>query len=193
MAIREFPRVFNIDTPLNDDDVSGMPTEEVALGSFETIATQTPGGEGAANSIIIHFGDGGDTDGGEFNVDSLGVVTCNKDSIQYEFDLTIRLQRDGNPGVSHVIARMMYADDGVNYSQISGTFGVKIDDADTVWRENFTIRFSPTVGSKLYFEFARDPASSNSGEIGTFQPSGNVSDWNPIPSALLTISKTVIT
>ena len=171
-------------------DPSGRPIEEVILGSFPGYTTQTPTGIGAANSIIITFGPGGDTSGGEFTVGADGVLTCNMNSIQYEFDLTIRVQRTGGGGTANAVARMMYADDGVNFIQLGDTFGIKIDDGNSVWRENFNLRFSPTVGSKIYFEFARDAGGVNAGEIGTFQPGGDLSGaWNQIPSSLIEIYK----
>lgn len=162
------------------------------LGEFISTDTQTPSGEGAAGSIVISFGEGGNTKGGEFSVGSDGIILCNLNHTHYNFSIIIRIQRAGSGGVSHVVARMMYAQDGINFNQLGGSFGVKIDDANTVWRESFDVQFSPVVGSRVYFEFARDVASSDSGEIGTFQPSGDLLSWNPIPSAQLTISKDML-
>ena len=86
---------------------------------------------------------------------------------------------------------MMYADDGLNYVQIGSSFGARVDDADTVWRERFNLDFSPSVGSKIYLELARNNGSSNSGGLGTFQPSGDLAVWNQINSASLAISKSI--
>lgn len=171
---------------------SGAPVKQDSIGQFSTSLTQTPTGLGAPGAITVHFGAGGSTSGGEFDVDSSGVITCNMNTIQYNFELGMRIRRSGASQVSNMVARMLYAEDGVNFVQVGGTFGARIDAPDTVWRESFSIKFSPKVGSKIKFEVARDEAGNNSGEIGTFQPTGTLSSWNPVNSASLDILKTVI-
>ncbi len=113
-------------------------------------------------------------------------------SIQYDFEVTLRIARSGSSSNSEIMARMMYAPDGINYAQAGSTFGVMIDDDDTVWRENFSLKFSPAVGSKLFIELARNNGASNSGGLGSFQPSGDLSSWNAINTASLEIFKTVV-
>tara|TARA_R110002167_G_scaffold167191_1_gene364381 strand:+ start:190 stop:984 length:795 start_codon:yes stop_codon:yes gene_type:complete len=171
---------------------SGSPLESVFLGEFASQVDQNPTGLGLSNAINITYGAGGSTSGGEFDLDSNGVVTCNMNSIQYSFNVGIRIARSGAGGVSEILARMMYANDGVNYVQIGSSFGAKVDDADTVWRENFSLDFSPAVGSKIYVEIARNNGSSNSGGLGTFQPSGDLASWNQINSASLAIYKKIV-
>ena len=173
-------------------DLSGTPVEQHVIGTFDTTETQEPTGSGVDGVIQIHFGDGGVTENGEFTVDSDGTITCNKNSVQYHFETDARFRRSGQGGVSDLIARMLYAEDGESFVQIGNTFGARVDDADTVWRESYDIKFSPAVGSKIKFEFGRDEDGNNSGEIGTFQPTDTLSGWNPVHSAQLVISKTVI-
>lgn len=160
---------------------------EAQIGDFRTGDTQSPAGLGDANKIIVHFGAGGNTTGNEFTVGADGVVTCNLNSKQYRFSVVISFIRIGATGVSEMLARQMYAPDGVNFVQVGGTFAVRIDDGDTVWREEFNVNFSPAVGSKLKVEVARNNGGSDSGDVGIFQPSGDLSGWNPATSALLRI------
>tara|TARA_R110000796_G_scaffold119202_2_gene233391 strand:+ start:165 stop:662 length:498 start_codon:yes stop_codon:yes gene_type:complete len=162
------------------------------LGEFNSQVDQNPTGLGIANVINITYGVGGSTSGGEFDLDALGVITCNMNSIQYNFNIVIRISRSGAGGVSELMARMMYAPDGINYVQVGSSFGARVDDADTVWRENFSLNFSPAVGSKIFLELARNNGSSNSGGLGTFQPIGDLATWNQINSATLRISKSII-
>lgn len=164
-----------------------------SIGTFSTTESQAPSSEGAGGAIIVHFGEGGDTTGGEFSISPDGDILCNQNSQQYSIDIAFRFQRQGANGVSHLVGRMVYASDGINFGQIGDTFGIEVDDADTVWREAFNLTFSPMVGSIIRFEFARDALSSNSGELGTFQPTGDLTSWRPIPSASLEISKSVLT
>lgn len=163
------------------------------LGIFATAATQTPTGLGDAGKIRVNFGPGGDTVDGEFTVAPDGLITCNKNSIQYDFGLSFRVARNGGAGESEIMGRFMYAPDGVeaNAVQIGDTFSVKIDDDDTVWRESFELRFSPVVGSVIWFEIARNPGSNNSGQLETVQPGGDLSGWNQSNTASITFGKLV--
>lgn len=163
------------------------------LGVFSTTATQTPTGLGDAGKIRVNFGAGGDTDGGEFTVAPDGLITCNTNSAQYDFDVAFRIARNGAAGVSEIMGRFMYAADGVeaNGVQVGDTFAVKIDDDDTVWRERLSLKFSPTVGGVMWFEMARNPGANNSGQLETVQPAGDIAGWNPSNTASLTISKSV--
>lgn len=163
------------------------------LGIFATAATQTPTGLGDAGKIRVNFGPGGDTVDGEFTVAPDGLVTCNKNSIQYDFGLSFRVARNGGAGESEIMGRFMYAADGVeaNAIQVGDTFAVKIDDDDTVWRESFELRFSPAVGSVIWFEIARNPGSNNSGQLETVQPGGDLSGWNQSNTASITFGKLV--
>ncbi len=173
-------------------DVNVKTVTQVSLGSFESQSNQSPTGPGQSGAITIDFGAGGSTTGSEFTVDGSGIVTCNMNSIQYDFEVTLRIARSGSSSNSEIMARMMYAPDGINYAQAGSTFGVMIDDDDTVWRENFSLKFSPAVGSKLFIELARNNGASNSGGLGSFQPSGDLSSWNAINTASLEIFKTVV-
>jgi hypothetical protein len=173
-------------------DVNVKTVTQVSLGSFESQSNQSPTGAGQSGAITIDFGAGGSTTGSEFTVDGAGIVTCNMNSIQYDFEVTLRIARSGSSSNSEIMARMMYAPDGINYAQAGSTFGVMIDDDDTVWRENFSLKFSPAVGSKLFIELARNNGASNSGGLGSFQPSGDLSSWNAINTASLEIFKTVV-
>ncbi len=171
--------------------VAQLNVEQVLLGRFSTAAPQNPTGRGASGSIVINYGVGGSTSGGEFDIDAGGVVTCNMNSIQYDFEVTLRIDRTGGGGNSEIMARMMYAENGVDFVQSGGTFNVRIDDDDTVWREGVSLKFSPAVGSKIYIELARDESGSNSGGLGATQPSGTLSGWNPVGVATLDILKTI--
>lgn len=163
------------------------------IGTFSTTTTQSPTGLGDAGKIRISMGAGGSTANGEFTIAPDGLITCIKNGIQYSFNLTVRMERSGSVGVSEIMGRFMYAVDGVeaNAVQVLDSFAVRIDDADTIWREQFEIRFSPVVGSVLWFEVARNPGSNNSGQIGTTQPAGDLSGWTPSNSVSLTIGKLV--
>ena len=173
-------------------DNGEIPLGVELIGEFESQVTQDPTGVGIANAINITFGAGGSTSGSEFNLDSSGVLTCNSSTTQYIFNVVIRIARAGAGGVSELMARMMYAPDGVNYVQVGSTFGARVDDADTVWAERFNLNFKPLVGSKIYMELARNNGSANSGGLGTFQPTGDLAVWNQINTASLRISKSII-
>lgn len=168
-------------------------TQKELVAFFTTVSAQNPTGLGDANKIKINFGAGGVSDNGEFNVGADGVVETLLNSTQYTIQLTMRISRTGGAGVAIVMARLMYAEDGIegNAVQSGGTFGVKIDDADTIWREVVTFDFIPAVGSKFWFELARDDAGNNSGGLLSAQPTGTLlsAGWNPVASATLEIFK----
>jgi hypothetical protein len=163
------------------------------LGVFATSETQTPTGLGDAGKIRVNFGPGGSTVGGEFSIAADGLITCNKDSIQYDFGLSFRIARNGGAGESEIMGRFMYAPDGVeaNAVQTGDTFSVKLDDDDTVWRESFELRFSPLAGSLIWFEVARNPGSNNSGQLETVQPAGDLSGWAASNTASIAFGKLV--
>lgn len=171
--------------------VAQLAVEQVSLGEFSTQSPQNPTGTGQAGAIIINYGVGGSTSGNEFDVDSNGVITCNKNTIQYDFEVTLRMERTGGGGNSEIMARMMYAANGVDFVQSGSTFNVRVDDDDTVWREGFSLKLSTPLGSKIYIELARDESGSNSGGLGATQPTGTLSSWNPVDVASLRILKTI--
>jgi hypothetical protein len=161
------------------------------IGQFSTTVTQNPTGLGDSGKIRIHFGVGGTTSDGEFTVASDGTIECFKNSIQYVFDLAVRVGRSGAGGVSTMVGRLMYAPDGVevNAVQLSDSFVIEIDNADTVWRENLVLKLDTDVGSKTWFELARNPSGNDSGGLLTNQPDGDLIGWNQSSTAILTISK----
>jgi len=163
--------------------------ERVSIGNFATPNVQTPSGQGDAGKIRINFGAGGNTDNNEFSVDPDGTINCLKNSIQYEFDVVVRVERQGNPGNAEIMGRLMYAEDGIegNAIQFGDTFNIRIDDDNTVWREEFLLKLSPKIGSKLWFELAIDESGVNAGQLGATQPTGTLSSWNPVNTASLDI------
>ncbi len=169
--------------------------EQQEIGNFATAAEQIPAGTGEANKIRINFGAGGNTTGNEFTLSPDGTLTCNSNSVQYRFQITLRIGRTGGAGVSIILGRAMYAADGIeaNAVQIASTFAIEIDDGDTIWREVIKADLSPAIGSKLWFELARDEAGNNSGQILTVQPTGTLAaaGWLDSSSASLQISKKV--
>lgn len=178
------------------EDILAIAAQNVALNSiglFATTVDQIPAGTGDANKIRINFGAGGNTVGNEFTVAPDGTITCNANSIQYQFELTARIGRFGGGGVAVFMGRFMYAADGIeaNAVQIGDTFVVEIDNANTIWRENFIINFSPEIGSVCWFEVARDESGNNSGQILTVQPTGTLAaaGWGASNTAILEISK----
>lgn len=160
---------------------------ENQIGDFRTSDTQSPSGLGDANKVIVHYGAGGNTSGNEFSLGADGILTCNANSKQYRFNLVISYIRSGSAGISELLTRMMYAPNGIDFVQVGGTSALRINDTDTVWREEFAVMFSPAVGSKLKIEVARNNGSVDAGDIGIYQPSGDLTGWNPAPSALLRI------
>lgn len=174
--------------PLSDALIS---TE---IGEFRTSTTQNPTGLGDTGKIKVNFGIGGDTQSHEFSVSSGGVVTCNTDNIQYDIDLTLRIGRTGAAGVSILLGRLMYADDGIeaNAVQVNSTSVTEIDDQDTIWREEFKFRLEPSSGAIFWIEIARDEAGNNSGGILTVQPTATLASWNPSDSARITFNKLLI-
>jgi len=161
------------------------------IGDFSTIATQEPTGTGDAGKIIVNYGVGGSTSGGEFSVDGAGITTTNAPAldIEYNFRVDLRLGRASSPQVAIPLARFMYASDGIqgNAVQVGGTFGVEIDDQDTIWRESFDLDFVPAIGSIFFIELARDESGNNSSGLLSVQPSGTLSGWNPVPTARMRI------
>jgi hypothetical protein len=164
------------------------PLISTQIGLFTDTITQNPTGIGDAGKIQLSFGAGGVTIGGEFSMASNGLLSCNIGG-QYRLDVTLRIGRVTSPGVSRVMARMMYAPDGIqaNGIQAYDTFAIEIDDQDTIWREQFTIDFSPTSGSVVWVEMARDATGNNSGGILTYQPSGDLVSWNEVSSTSLSL------
>ena len=176
--------------------ISSLPVGAKSLGTFVSTTTQSPTGGGAAGAITVTYGPGGTTTGGEFSVDAGGIITLLDRPKQYLFNLILRVSRSGVPGVVRMVARMMYAADGVigNGVQVGTSFGVEINDGDSVWRETFAQYVTPDVGGKIWLEMARDESgATNDGAIGTYQPSGTIATWNPISSAELEISEIMTT
>ncbi|MCK5126777.1 MAG: hypothetical protein KAR42_11025 [candidate division Zixibacteria bacterium] len=186
-------RALFVNESLNGGSASGSPIEQISLGQFTSTANQAPTGTGLANAITLNFGVGGSTSGGEFTIAANGEIGCNMNSIQYNFEMIMRVARDGSSGVAEVMARMLYADKGNEFVQVGGTFGARIDSDDTVWFESFSINFSPAINSKIKFEIARNNGANDQGVVGTFQPAGDfVGAWNAINAVSLNISKTVV-
>jgi hypothetical protein len=160
------------------------------LGTFETITQQDPTGLGDAGKIIVNYGVGGNTSGGEFTVNANGIINTNPASlgIQYRMQAVLRIGRTGAAMVSIPLIRFMYAADGIqgNAVQVGGTFAVEIDNANTVWRENFDLNFGPAIGSLFFIEFARDEAGNDSGSLQAPQPTGTLAAWSPVNVARIT-------
>lgn len=177
---------------LNELGVS--PVAETVIGDFNTTTAQTPAGSGSANKIRINYGTGGNTTGNEFTVAGDGTITTNTAGRQYIFDVVLRISRSGAAGNSIPMARFCYSADGTETDtvQVGNSFSVRIDDDDTVWREEFKSSFIPADGSKLWVEFARDEAGNNSGDLSADQPTATLltdtPPWNPVSVASLTIS-----
>ena len=172
---------------------TGNRVEDEEIGLFETSVTQTPSGDGLAGGIVINYGVGGDTLDGEYTVASDGVVLTNEPSggRQNRFKIGLRIGRSGAAGIAIPIIRFMYAPDGIvgNAVQVGGSFSVKIEDANTTWREAFDIGFAPVVGSVFFIEFFRDEAGNDSGELQAPQPTGTLAGLNPVATARLEIIK----
>jgi hypothetical protein len=135
------------------------------------------------------FGAGGNTTGGEFTIAPSGSITTLKGGVQYRFDLVLRLGRTSAAGISEIMGRLMYAEDGIeaNGTQVGGSFAVEIDDPNTIWREEFNINIRPKTGSLIWFEMARNNGSNDSGGLLTYPFAGDLASWNPTPTASLTI------
>ncbi len=183
--------------PVSDQPVSN-PTRIIneTIGAFSTELSQAPTGTGASGKIMINFGVGGNTTGDEFTMLPNGVVGPNAESLglEYKFRIGLRLSRSSSPGVSILLLRFMYADDGIieNAIQVSGSFSVQIDNANTTWREVFDVNFTPTIGSVSFIEFARDEAGDDSGELNAQQPTGTLNSWSPVASARYEIIKQTV-
>lgn len=172
--------------------VSSTVVERESIGLFASTATQNPTGSGQSSIIQVEFGAGGNTTGNEFTVDSAGLVTCNSGGLPYEFEIVIRLERAGLVGVSELMARLMYAADGVpaNAVQVKNTFGVRLNNQNTIWREGVRIDATPATGSIFFVQLARNPGTVvEAGGIGAFQPAGDLTDWNQINSASIEITR----
>jgi hypothetical protein len=163
----------------------------INLGQFDSFDAQNPTGLGAPGIIKMTFGAGGNTTGDEFTIAPTGVITTNKGDVQYTLDLTVRIGRLGAAGNSEIVGRLMYAADGIegNAIQFGGSFSVLVDDPDTIWREEFNLKLRPATGSILWFEIARNNGSNNSGGLLTYDLLGDLSSWNPTPTASLTIGR----
>lgn len=159
---------------------------KLRLGSFGTTATQSPLGAGDANKIKINFGAGG-TIPSYLTLNSNGVVDFLVGGKQIMIESTVRVGRSGFPGEAILHGRAMYASDGIeaNAVQVGSTFTIKVDDASTIWREEFHLEITPLLNAKLWFEFARDESGNDSGDIVTQQPTGTLSSggWGNSNSA----------
>lgn len=164
------------------------------IGVFATPDEQAPTGTGVGGKIRVHYGNGGNTDGGEFTVQPDGTILCNVSGTQYTFDIVVRPSRLGGGGNAIIMGRFMYSANGTETDtvQIGGSYGVRIDDDNTIWREAFSDGFIPAAGSHLWLEIARDGAGADDGELNADQPSGNLTTdtppWNPVATASVTIS-----
>ena len=173
--------------------VSGARLQRTEIGRFTTTSTQSPTGTGSAGKIRVNFGAGGNTSGNEFTVAADGTITSNVAAIQYIFTAVIRISRSGAPGTAIIMARALYSADGTETDtvQLGGTFSVRIDDSNTVWREEFELPLAPASGSHTWLELARDAAGNNDGDLGADQPTGTLLTdtpaWNPVSSAALLI------
>ena len=177
--------------PITPPALTGV--QSVVIGEFETITTQDPTGLGDAGKITANYGPGGSTSGLEFTVGANGVIVANAASAgrEYRFLFSFRLGRTGAAGISRMLLRFMYAPDGVagNAVQLGGTFGVEIDDANSIWREVFDLNFTAAVGAVAFVQIARNPGSDDSGGLLGFQPAGDLSSWSPVATARVTISR----
>lgn len=170
-----------------------IPTTPVTtreIGSFSTTATQNPTGQGAAGVIKVNFGAGGTTSGGELTLAATGIITTNIELPEYFIEITARIGRETAAGIAIMHGRLMYAADGIegNAVQVGSTSTTEMDDANTIWRERFELRFSPAVGSIFWLEFARDESGNDSGGILTQQPTGTLAGWNESNSASISFS-----
>ena len=161
------------------------------IGSFETTETQSPTGVGSGGAIYINYGDGGTTSGNEFSVSASGDIVANAESlgVEYRFRIGVRIGRDTAPGVAIPLIRFLYAANGNPESlvQVGGTFGVKVDDGNTIWREVFDINVAPAIGSLIRIQLARDEGGNNAGSLQAPQPTATLSEWNPVASARIEI------
>lgn len=177
-------KVINIGGGAN----GGAPVEKKLIGDFSTTVDQTLDLQGAVGVRKVGVGSGVTT-GGEITVD--GVTRINTCNIAGNYDLliTVRIQRTGASGVSIMLGRIMYAADGVegNAVQVGGTFGARVDDADTTWRESFEVPIDLAAGGIFWIEFGRDEAGVNAGDIGAPQPTGTLAGWNPVNTAAMSI------
>lgn len=183
---------FYPDFTISPQSTGGDMVERESLGLFASSATQNPTGSGQSSIIQVEFGDGGITANGEFTVASDGTITCNEGGKPYEFEFVLRLERTGLIGVSELMARLMYAPDGnpANAVQVKNTFGVRLNNQNTIWREGVKVDARPVTGSIFFVQLARNPGTVvEAGGIGAFQPTGDLSDWNQINSASIEISR----
>ena len=162
------------------------------LGEFSTESDQDPTGLGYSQRIRVNFGAGGNTVDDEFTISPDGFIECLKNSIQYNFDAEFRFKRTSGGGESLLVGWLMYAEDGVeaNAVQLGRTFQALIDDAKAVFREEFLFSFSPSVGSLMWIEIARDESFNNNGGIGIEPITGSLAaNLTQPPSAFLSIYK----
>ncbi|WPH64805.1 hypothetical protein [Vibrio phage vB_VpaP_SJSY21] len=171
---------------------SGRTIEQKSVGYFSTTSTQEPSGLGASNSLVLSFGPGGITSDGEFLVGSDGIIERLSGDDQIDMEIILRFTRDTNAGEARMVARLMHAPDGVNFVQLKDTFGAILDSSENLGRETFSLKLNLAEGSKTYVEIARDPAGRDTGGIGTFELTGDLATWAPVPSASLDILKTKI-
>lgn len=168
--------------------VNGLTASFKRIGEFSTPDPQPLAGSGAANAIKVKVGDG-TTTGGEIAVNGTTKInTCNVAG-EYILTISVRVQRSGSVGASIIVGRMMYAPDGIeaNAVQAGGTYSAEVDDSDTTWREFFFRPATLAAGSIFWFEFARDEAGNNSGDIGANQPTASLAAWSPVASASLDV------
>ncbi len=181
---------------ISDSGVASQVTETEILGQFSTADTIDPTGLGHANRVNIHFGAGGSTFGDEMTLASDGVFTILKGDVDYEWDITTQIMRAGATGASEIIGRMMYAADGVigTAIQYGDTFVTAVDNADSIWRQFFTLTLKIPTGGKFWFEIARNNGADNSGGIGTIGAfTGDlVGEWGTTASASVIVRKTNI-
>jgi hypothetical protein len=168
--------------------------EYTELGSFFSEAEQLPTGLGLSNSITITYGAGGTTSDGSYTVlpvgdPNAGKVLCNKGESQREFDLTLRIGREGAGGESEMVAWLMYAEDGIiaNAVQSGFTFTEVVDNARAFWRVEFKRQIRPKTGSILWVQLARNNLANDSGGLYKLDLLGDLATLNPSPSAALSI------
>lgn len=135
-------------------------------------------------ALQIEFGIAQKSSSDPVMIDALGNVTFNQAG-NYLAEMTVQFGRSGASGTSLLFGRIL-----INGVAILNSPAVKLPNADSLSVIQFNIPvLNIPATAILTFEIIRDSTGNNSG--GLFQNTPIASGWNPSPTAILNIYRTV--
>ena len=154
-------------------------TTKVIMNESSVALDQSP--TATDNPIRIEFGPGKTAEG--ITLDNTGLLTFSEER-GYLINVWLQIGRTGAAGVSRMFIRAL-----VNGANIAGIppFVSEIDNANSIYTDQFRGNLQFNAGDTLEFELVRDSSGNNSGSLIGLQPT--LPGWPFAPSARIIISE----